>query len=61
MSSIVSQEMEDILLSVSSTEEMYDFLINSSKSKDVKTISVCDGKKYLVKIDATKERDENEC
>lgn len=53
MSSLVTDEMEDILSFVSSTEDMYNFLINSSKSRDSKTINICDGKTYLVKIDMT--------
>ncbi|HCE5546250.1 TPA: hypothetical protein NHJ38_003117 [Legionella pneumophila] len=50
MSSIITKDMEDILSSLSSTEELYQFIINTPKSKDLKTIEVGDGKVYLIEI-----------
>lgn len=50
MNSMITKGMEDILSSLSSTQELYQFIINAPKSKDLKKIEVGDGKVYLVKI-----------
>lgn len=50
MSSVITKDMEDILSSLSSTEELYQFIINTPNSKDLKKIEVGDGKVYLVKV-----------
>lgn len=60
MGSLITKEMSNILSNLSSTEDLYQFIINSSKSIDIELLEVCDGKKYSIKINSETYSDSND-
>lgn len=60
MTSLITKEMEEILSFLESTEDMYEFIIHSHKSKDFQEINICDGKVFIIKINSNLKDVKNE-